>query len=235
MKNIFIRYFHGTLFFLLCFTMPVVSTAQENDTPSYPQRTTREVPDSVVSRMQKERDFLYANEPSYWQEKETRDHSPFLRWLATVLGSPVLKWTGYLLLGALVVFVLYQVTVVNNFFIFSRGKKKRNNTGADITADMSTDDMDKQINEAIQQEQYREAIRFLYLKTLLLLNERKQIVLHARSTNNDYISQMQMRPAGKEFKLLTRIYEYVWYGEHQPNAHQFSIVHQNFNQFIAST
>jgi hypothetical protein len=95
------------------------------------------------------------------------------------------------------------------------------------------DNIDEKIREAIQNGHYRTAIRLMYLKTLNVLNEKQMIALHSKSTNNDYIQQMQKQPAGNDFKMLTQIYEYVWYGEFQPSENQFRTIEVNFNRFIS--
>lgn len=71
----------------------------------------------------------------------------------------------------------------------------------------------------------------MYLKTLQLLHDNNLIRLNAKSTNRDYIRQMQKHKDAGQFRFLTRIYEYVWYGEFQPDEKQFGIIRNNFNKF----
>jgi hypothetical protein len=43
---------------------------------------------------------------------------------------------------------------------------------------------------------------------------------------------MRQHTDSGEFSKLTRIYEYVWYGEYTMNNEQFEYVRKQFDQFI---
>lgn len=193
----------------------------------------RAVPDSVAEKMKKEKAFLYANDPSYWQEEERRDDSAVMNGLERIAKSAVLKWMLYIFLALVIIFIIYQVMVVNDFFIFSRTGKKKS-IGMEGDEHYTADDLEMKLREAIAANQYRPAIRFMYLKTLRSLSERGLIQLHAKSTNREYIHQMEKHPEANDFRKLTRIYEFVWYGEFQPSAYQFEIIRDNFKSFINS-
>lgn len=199
------------------------------------QSNVRIVPDSLVRKMKKGKDFLYANDPNYWKKEKPRDNSALYKFLEAISGSIFLKGVLYFLLAVLVIFILYQVIAVNNFFIFSRPGKKKKSAGKSEEASANKENTDQKIRMAIDAGDYRSAIRLMYLNTLWLLNEKQLIRLHAKSTNYDYMKQMQQRKGAKEFQLVTRIYEYVWYGEFQPSEQQFKVICSNFNQFIATT
>lgn len=191
----------------------------------------RKVPDSVTEAMKKQRDFLYANDPSYWEKDKPQDRSLLSKFFE-FLGSPVMKVVLYIVLGLIILFIIYQVAVVNNFFVFSRTKRnKKKEEGED--GEIVPLDIDEKIRDAIGKGQYRMAVRYLYLKTLAVLGEKNHIKLHAKSTNNDYLIQMRQSPVFGEFAALTRVYEYVWYGEFMPGQQQFEKIHNNFNQFIS--
>src|SRR5689334_1802100 len=96
---------------IFCACVPAALRAQE----------VRIVPDSVSERMKKEEDFRYANDPSYWQKKQREDNSP-VAGLFNFLGSPAMKVILYIILALIILFIIYQVAVVNNFFV-STGKK----------------------------------------------------------------------------------------------------------------
>ncbi len=200
-----------------------------------PDRTViRMVPDSVSERLKKEKEFLYANDPAYWQEEEAEDNSAFMEWVTYIGTRRWLKWVLYALLGAFIAFAIYQVMVVNDFFIFSKRNKKKLITESG-EAEHSAVNIDESIMQAIHNREYRLAIRFMYLKTLQQLHEKQLIRLHAKATNRDYLVQMQAHRSGADFKRLTRIYEYVWYGKFQPSDHQFDLIRSNFNAFISAT
>jgi hypothetical protein len=206
------------------------ATGQEPAAETY-HPNLRAVPDSVTGKMKKQRDFLYANDPSYWVEKRPQQSS-VASFLQKIGRSPVLKWVMYSFLAAVILFVLYQVMVVNNFFIFSRrARKKKAEESHD--GDLDSENIEQKLSDALALGDYRLAIRYLYLKTLYLLSEKKLIALQARSTNRDYLLQMEHQDAGKDFRALTQVYEYVWYGEYRPSDSQYNTIETNFKRFFS--
>lgn len=234
MKSFFFKIFR--LVSLLLIICTGVSWAQEQSSPTrntdHPVHI-RAVPDSIADSMKKEKEFIYANDPSFWKKNKQKENTALIKWLESVAGSPLLKWALYFFLATAIIFVLYQVVVVNDFFIFSR-KGKKNNEAAGNEEELFTENIDEKINAAIAAGEYRPAIRFLFLKTLQSLHDKNRIRLHSKATNQDYIQQMKNPEEAKEFKMLTGIYEYVWYGEFQPDKFQFELIRSNFNKFIAN-
>src|SRR5688572_20112668 len=97
-----------------------------SQTVSYAQDI-RSVPDSVVERMKADEEFRYANDPSYWQKEKPKDNSSMLKFI-NFLGSPAMRVILYIVIGLIILFIIYQIAVVNNFFVFSGSKRKRKKT-----------------------------------------------------------------------------------------------------------
>jgi hypothetical protein len=206
------------------------SAHSQDKVSSYKINEIRTVPDSVVEKMKKDKDFAYANDMSYWEKRAPSERSWFDRMMSALSGSVALKFILYSLLVAAIIFALYQVMVVNNFFILSRAKRNRKVKGETVDESIN-ENLDEKIKEAIDKKNYRHAIRFMYLKTLKVLSDNNLIMLHAKSTNQDYIRQLYNYNNLGQFRQLTRIYEYVWYGEFDPTEIQFDIIKTNFNRF----
>ena len=206
------------------------SAHSQDKISSYKINEVRTVPDSVVEKMKKDKDFAYANDMSYWVKQAPRDRNWLDRMMSALSRSVALKFLLYALLMAAIIFGLYQVMVVNNFFILSRAKKTRNAKGETVEVSVN-ENLDQKINEAINSKSYRLAIRYMYLKTLKVLSDNNLITLHAKSTNQDYVRQLYNYDNLGQFRQLTRIYEYVWYGEFDPTEIQFDIIKTNFNRF----
>lgn len=195
---------------------------------SYGQQI-RIVPDSVAARIKNEEAFRYANDPSFWAKEKPADEPAFIRILLEILSSPIVKWILYALLAAVLAYVIYKVIIANNFFIPRRSSRRTRKIESD--AEEMPENIDERIEAAITAREYRLATRFYYLKTLSLLQAREKISLRARSTNDEYVQQMKTYANGNDFRRLTRIYEYVWYGEFKPDAAQFEMIRSDFNQF----
>jgi hypothetical protein len=86
----------------------------------------------------------------------------------------------------------------------------------------------------MQAMDYRLAVRWMHLKALRLLNEKELIHFHAQGTNQEYVSQLSKHEQGRDFKYLTNVYDYAWYGGFALTKQQAERLHQNFNQFYAA-
>ncbi len=87
---------------------------------------------------------------------------------------------------------------------------------------------DKEINKAIEKQNYRLAIRFLYLKLLHLLDQNGLINWLPEKTNHRYLQELSDEAIYRFFKNLSRIYEYSWYGHFEPEKQQFNRFFEEF-------
>ncbi len=60
--------------------------------------------------------------------------------------------------------------------------------------ELSEVDLDEKIRESVANNEYRMAIRFLYLKTLKVLNGKNAIKLHAKATITIIYSRCAVHP-----------------------------------------
>jgi hypothetical protein len=191
----------------------------------------REVPDSVTARLKKDKDFRYANDPSYWvtEPEEMDDGITFMDRFYRFFRGDAVRTIFYILLAGLLLYIIYRVVVVNKLYMIYSSKKSKDDD--DGPSDITEDDLEENIQKAIAAKQHRQAVRYLYLKTLRRLSEKGLIRLHAQATNYDYVNQLNQHSRAEEFRFLTRIYDYVWYGEFGLTDEQFDLVHANFRRF----
>jgi hypothetical protein len=194
----------------------------------------RQVPDSTVRHLQKKKEFAYANDPAYWtRERKLEDEAPrkgFWDYFNNFFSGTAIRYVTYGILIAFFVFVIFRIIVVNKLFLFySSGKSKATATSDDI--DITDENLNEKIQKAIDAKEHRLAVRYMYLKSLQLLNERQWIRFHADATNYEYVNQMSGHKLASEFGFLTRVYDYMWYGEFAVTEEQFDIVYKNFSHF----
>jgi len=196
--------------------------------------TFRSVSDSVSTALKKQKSFEYANDPEYWI-KEKPEHvqrgENFLDSLVRFFMKPAVRALIYLLLIALAIFLIIKVVIVNKLYIFGSTAKKTIRKDTDNETELTDEDFDDKINQALARNDQRLAVRYLYLKTLQLLDKKGWIRLHAQATNYTYKSQVNHYAKGKEFGFLSSVYEHVWYGNFQLTPQQFDIVLRNFTHF----
>lgn len=194
----------------------------------------RSVPDTTVARMKKEKEFAYANDPAYWVKQKKVYRKGFWDYVFNFFESNTVRVIFYILLTALIIFVLYRVIVLNDLLIFYASKKKKKILEETEVQELDPLMIDEKIEESIRQKNFNSAVRYLYLKTLYSLNDKKWIQFHAQGTNSEYLNQLGQHKQIKEFRFLTQVYEYVWYGKFEINEQQFSLVYQNFKNFQAA-
>jgi len=201
-------------------------TIKSSDIPVF-----RSVPDTTVARMRREKDFAYANDPAYWVKEKKVYRKGFWDYIFDFFSSGPARAIFYFLIAALILFVLYRVIVVNELLIFYSAKKPKKLFDSTENIELDPGMIDQRIEESVNQKDYQSAIRYLYLKTLYSLNDKNWIQFHAQATNNEYLHQMSQHKKLKDFRFLTQVYEYVWYGKFEISEQQFSLVYDNFKNF----
>jgi hypothetical protein len=198
----------------------------------------RKVPDSMVNSLQKQKDFAYANDPEYWareqerkaEARSTSNSKGFWSYFNDFFAGKTIRTITYGALIAFFLFVIYRIIVVNKLFLFYSAKKAKT-AETDEGVDITDDNLDDKIQKAVAAKEHRLAVRFMYLKALQLLNDKQWIRYHADGTNHEYVSQMSGHRLANDFGFLTRIYDYMWYGEFTVTEEQFEIVYKNFSHF----
>lgn len=91
----------------------------------------------------------------------------------------------------------------------------------------------KLIQEAIQNKNYQLAIRYYYLLVLKKLVEKETIVWKQEKTNEDYIKELSHKDAlYADFKSITYLYDYVWYGDFQISETEYYTTEKQFKNFV---
>lgn len=86
---------------------------------------------------------------------------------------------------------------------------------------IKNEDIPELIKAAVNQHNYRLAIRYYYLLTLKILSANHLINWKPQKTNEDYIKEFSTSDLKHNFENATKIYEYVWYGEFTIDAEKF--------------
>lgn len=74
-----------------------------------------------------------------------------------------------------------------------------------------------------QHGDYRLALRYLYLSTLLLLNERGMIQYDRTRTNREYLQSVAHHPRLKDtLQEMVEIFDHTWYGLAAPDAQTYA-------------
>lgn len=138
-------------------------------------------------------------------------------------------------LGALVFFIL-KMAGIDMFNIFRRKPRAVDLPYSELLENIHEINFDSEIENAVSQHNYRLAVRLLYLKCLKQLNDASLIKWQPEKTNSAYINELDNTSQHINFKLLTRQFEYVWYGDFPIDGSlfkQINFMFQNFKNEIA--
>lgn len=96
---------------------------------------------------------------------------------------------------------------------------------------MQEEDLKKLITDAVANKDYRLAVRYHYLSLLKKLVDKGLIDWRPEKTNRDYVSEVQSNTFSSEFRKLTFVYDYVWYGNFVPDQNAFEEINTDFSKF----
>tara|TARA_R110002050_G_scaffold109796_4_gene221156 strand:- start:2195 stop:2890 length:696 start_codon:yes stop_codon:yes gene_type:complete len=124
-----------------------------------------------------------------------------------------LKLLPYLLLFFLI-FLLIRFFLNANIRAMRTAEKNRNIVGlSEEEHIIKNENIDDLIKQALEDHNYRLAVRYSYLLILKLLSEKEIIAWELQKTNSDYLNEIQRPELKIPFGNITRLYDYIWYGD----------------------
>jgi len=184
----------------------------------------RHVPSSVVDSLKNDDAFWYANAKLKKKKQES----------GTVTGTP--KWLKVsvwaLIVGAFLAALVWYL-VSSNIVIFAKSQKTimPGNEDDEIEENIFRINYQREIEKAMTAENYRLAIRLMFLRLLRDLSNKNLIHYKPGKTNFDYLSQIFSTGYYHDFFRLTRHYEYVWYGKFDVGQEAFGAIKNDFENF----
>ena len=227
----------------LCINVGLSVFAQESDTSKY--YDTERIEKQSISE-EDLKPFSGDEDFNYSEHLEHGDNifDKFFNWLQNILiriweaifgaGSAtgiilsIFKAIPYIVLGFLI-FLLVK------FFLRLNSNSLKTGLGPNGSISISEEeniikheDISELISAAIDQNNYRLAIRYYYLLCLKAMTENDTIEWQPDKTNSDYINEIKISALKKSFKQITKIYDYVWYGEFNIDFPKFELLKQPF-------
>ena len=140
----------------------------------------------------------------------------------------VLKWLIYILMSGIVIYLIIRLLVNERFDAIFTKKAKSVADIALAEQHIETVDFDTLLTQALQEKDYRLAVRYHFLKLLKILSQKEIIDWHFEKTNSDYQKEIDKPELKKGFGALAYLYDYVWYGEQPINESSFEQAKQRF-------
>ncbi len=132
---------------------------------------------------------------------------------------------------ATIAFFIFKMAGIDMLNIFRRKPRIVNLPYSESIENIHEIDFDTDIEKAVAQHNYRLAVRLLYLKCLKQLNDASLIKWQPEKTNGAYVNELNSPAQRSTFKLLTRQFEYVWYGDFAIDGDIFKHINVLFQKF----
>ncbi|WP_422105160.1 DUF4129 domain-containing protein [Winogradskyella sp.] len=166
----------------------------------------------------------------------------FFNWLSDVFGFDIsfldyqtLEYIVYGLLGVIVFYLLIKFLLQNPVSSVFKTEDRAIEGFNYVEENIEQVDFDRLIKQALKDNNYRLATRYMYLKSLKALTNKKAIEWHYDKTNTDYLNEIKDSKLKALFKRISYIYDYVWYGEFPIDEESFNKNKNDFNQLIKTT
>lgn len=143
----------------------------------------------------------------------------------------VLKYLLYAGVLALVIFVVIKASGIDPSSLFRRRSKKIAVPYTESIEDINAIDFDDELEKALAQHNYRLAVRLLYLHSLKQLSDLQLINWQIDKTNSAYVNELADPSQKQVFSVITRQFEYVWYGNFGIDKEAFVNISQLFQDF----
>lgn len=188
---------------------------------------------SVLAGVEDKRAFNSAALDNYRHNPEfdySQDYVPTDSFISTVLAyvfskigflfdSLALKWIMPIVFRIAIIlgFVAALIVILKLKFshAFSKGSSRFNNLPV-TNIENEKEDFERLMKESLDSQQYKLAVRYLFLSTLVMLERQNSIKITNWKAPYEYMKEL---PENKKsfFKQLTDLFENTWYGDYLPD------------------
>ena len=195
-------------------------------------KTERNITSAQWEQLTSDKDFGYVNDVEHVKEPKQIEPGVIQKVLRGLLGffggsgGTFLLWM--LVLG-IIIFIMVKLVGNKDSFMFSRGKKKIGDVTETEDEDIAATNWEALLQQAINKNDLRMAVRYNYMWLLKLLQERDLIRYRIDKTNYEYAAELNETNYKQPFKQLSRQYEYAWYGQFAPSAAAYKEYADIFN------
>jgi hypothetical protein len=158
----------------------------------------------------------------------------FRMWLAQLLRTvSTTDWMNVVIVALVLAGVVYLIIwwfKSKDYKMFYSDSAEKLKHGV-LHEDIHALDFEKLITEALQRNEYRLAIRLLFLQALKLLADKEHIHWQPGKTNHDYVEELQSGNLKTGFNELSFYFEFAWYGNFSVSETLYQKVNSLFNSW----
>lgn len=200
--------------------------------------------DISIKRPSPDREQSVFSDPKLHYRQTTEQHpgimQAFLEWLSEklfgkasydnqILARKIVYWTLAIICLVIMILLLRRSQLTG---LIKTKSKTTTFSFNDITEELGTIDFEKRIRTAEQEKDLRGATRWKYLHILYLLDQKGHIGFANYKTNINYLHELKTASLREGFTELSKIYDYVWYGEFKLTETTYSEHSSYFLKFI---
>ncbi len=152
--------------------------------------------------------------------------------------APALSFLSFVLrLLPWIILIIILVLIIQNWVgIRSRSSGKESDPSSINYSDdeelIKRTNLRALLKKALEDNDFRLAVRFSYLIILKRLSDKKMIEWQQEKTNEDYIRELKDKKIQTDFEESTYWYDFVWYGNFDINQTEFDKANTLFNKLI---
>lgn len=167
----------------------------------------------------------------------------FLNWVGNLLkklfggssvgagAASVFQVVIVLLLVGLVVYIIAKLLGVDLLKLFTKKQPIEEIAYSESIENIHQINFDEAIEDAIAVKDFRLAVRLLYLRCLKQLSDAQLIEWQIEKTNYAYLNELKDAEQRRSFSIVTRQFEYVWYGDFPVDRQSFQTINTSFQNF----
>jgi hypothetical protein len=130
----------------------------------------------------------------------------------------------------LVAFLIYYVFI--NGDLKEKGAKVKSNFEDMSPSEIPKTELERRLETAINENNYREAIRIYFIFALKDLSNKNWIDWEKEKTNISYLYEMRGRSQYNQFNEAVNIYDHVWYGEIDITKEQYLSIEPKYKSLL---
>jgi len=180
------------------------------------------------------KDFEYQEEKKEVIKKPMKKTAP-LNFGGLAAFFTFMKFIFPFILGGIVVYIILKLYLGSDTKFWKVNHKKNKKVVTKLVYeedDIEKTDIEALLQNAIDEDNKRLAIRYYYLLVLKKLTEKGIIIYDKDKTNADYLYEINDKLQKNEFSYLAYIYTYIWYGKFTINNDDFLTVSKKYTNFM---
>lgn len=201
-------------FFTLMYNVQAAFAMPVNDSSA--NLSQRSFPLSQMQEWRNSKDFIYQRNISASISVWDIIHDWINNLLAKILSTSTGRWSFWAIIflvsaAIILYFIIRYQTKMNGMF----SRKNEHSDFEEINEDIHSIDFPVQIANALDDNDYRLAIRLQYLYLLKFLSDKQMIHWYAGKTNDAYVHEIKIQyheALYNAFQRISHLFDYVWYG-----------------------